>query len=187
MRSEQLLDAMNGIDEKYLEESEKAVPAITHFPTRKVLAACACLALLVFGLGPVCLRWIDIPKGSGSASDTADTASEKEFDMAGQAGESESSAESADDSGSGAEQGFSMNGIDYKPAAADSLEYYGFGNVDNISGQERGTFIGTIAESQDEDLAGCRVYHVKEYEDSDDICLVEQDGVYRLYCKDEAK
>lgn len=77
--------------------------------------------------------------------------------------------------------GFELNGSVYLPADEKMLEVYELADKE-ISEQDRGTFMGTIEDAKDEELNGCEVYHIKGYEDSDEICLVKQDGRYRLYC-----
>lgn len=172
MKSEQLLDAMSGIDDKYLEESEKTVSNILRFSKWKTFAVCACLVLVLFGSMPVLVSHIGL---GGSSSSSEDRQMEIQDTT-----ENGAAKESSEDS-SVRDVGFEFNGSVYVPADEVVFEAYELADKD-ISEQDRGTLMGTIEDAKDEELNGCKVYHVKGYEDSDEICLVEKEGRYRLYC-----
>ena len=173
MRGTELLDKMDLADPAYVEAADS--PPKHHRPSWVrwgALAACLCLAVTGLFLGPM-----------GTAQAPASPAP-PDFQ-----GEGIGPAYEEDEA-----YGFHLSGDDanwYFPISFEEWVRYGLVPSDAVGLTEENTYqitrddlgarMGTVAYCGDETLVGCEVYHFARYPDQDAICIVDTPAGYAFY------
>lgn len=192
MTREQLFEAMVGIDEDRLEQSEKKRKK--SFRWIRFGAVAACIGLIGLAANNFFISSLQKDEYLGVRSQKSEMQIAGNFES--QNGKEMGAA------GGEIQEDFFLNGLWYTPInhreelSIEGVQLYSEQRKENVesakedisledqvvlSESDLGERMGVIEESENQELIGCTVYHDIRYPDSDQICIVKKGNFYQLY------